>query len=40
VLTAFEAYWEGPPELARIEVIGVPNAQARLQAVLSGQLDI
>jgi peptide/nickel transport system substrate-binding protein len=40
VLTAFEAYWEGPPELARIEVIGVPNAQARLQAVLSGQLDM
>ena len=40
VLTAFEDYWEGPPALARIEVIGVPNAQARLQAVLSGQLDM
>jgi len=39
-LVAFEAYWEGPPALARIEVIGVPDAQARLQAVLSGQLDM
>jgi peptide/nickel transport system substrate-binding protein len=40
VLTAFEEYWEGPPALARVEVIGVPDAQARLQAFLSGQLDM
>ncbi|MBC7133877.1 MAG: ABC transporter substrate-binding protein [Roseovarius sp.] len=40
VLTAFEDYWEGPPRLARIEVIGVPDAQARLQAFLAGQLDM
>jgi peptide/nickel transport system substrate-binding protein len=40
VLTAFQDYWEGPPALARIEVIGVPDAQARLQAVLGGQLDM
>ncbi|MGR3699046.1 MAG: ABC transporter substrate-binding protein, partial [Roseovarius sp.] len=40
VLTANEDYWEGPPALARIEVIGVPDAQARLQAFLSGQLDM
>ena len=40
VLTAFEEYWEGPPALARIEVIGVPDAQARLQAFLSRQLDM
>ena len=40
VLTAYEEYWEGPPALARIEVIGVPDAQARLQAFLSGQLDM
>ncbi|WP_297774495.1 ABC transporter substrate-binding protein [uncultured Roseovarius sp.] len=40
VLTANTSYWEGPPGLARIEVIGVPNAQARLQAFLSGQLDM
>ncbi len=40
VLTANEDYWEGPPGLSRIEVIGVPDAQARLQAFLSGQLDM
>ncbi|MET4104092.1 peptide/nickel transport system substrate-binding protein [Roseovarius sp. MBR-78] len=40
VLTAYEDYYEGPPALARIEVIGVPDAQARLQAFLSGQLDM
>ena len=40
VLTAYEGYWEGPPALARVEVIGVPDAQARLQAFLSGQLDM
>ena len=40
VLTAYQDYWEGAPRLARIEVIGVPDAQARLQAVLSGQLDM
>lgn len=40
VLTAYENYWEGTPGLARIEVIGVPDAQARLQAFLSGQLDM
>ncbi|MDZ7708865.1 MAG: ABC transporter substrate-binding protein [Roseovarius sp.] len=40
VLTAYEDYYEGPPRLDRIEVIGVPDAQARLQAFLSGQLDM
>ena len=40
VLSANRDYWEGPPALARIEVIGVPDAQARLQAFLSGQLDM
>ncbi len=40
ILTAYDAYWEGPPALERIEVIGVPDAQARLQAFLSGQLDM
>jgi len=40
VLTAYGDYYEGAPALARIEVIGVPDAQARLQAFLSGQLDM
>lgn len=39
-LAANRDYWEGPPGLARIEVIGVPDAQARLQAFLAGQLDM
>lgn len=40
VLVANPDYWEGAPRLARVEVIGVPDAQARLQAFLSGQLDM
>lgn len=39
-LVANPDYWEGPPKLARVEVIGVPDAQARLTAFLSGQLDM
>ncbi len=40
VLTANMAYWEGPPGVARMEIIGIPDGQARLQALLSGQLDM
>jgi peptide/nickel transport system substrate-binding protein len=40
VLTAFDAYWEGEPKLARMEVIGIPDANTRLQAFLAGQLDM
>lgn len=40
VLTANMDYWEGPPGVARMEIIGVADGQARLQALLSGQLDI
>ena len=39
-LVANTDYWEGPPKLAMIEVIGIPDAQARLTAFLSGQLDM
>ncbi|WP_299844166.1 ABC transporter substrate-binding protein [uncultured Roseovarius sp.] len=39
-LTANTDYWEGPPKLDMIEVIGIPDAQARLTAFLSGQLDM
>ena len=39
-LTANPDYWEGPPKLARIEIVGIPDAQARLTAFLSGQLDM
>ncbi len=40
VLSANPDYWEGPPRLARIEVIAIADAQARLTAFLSGQLDM
>ena len=39
-LVAYEDYWEGTPKLAEVKVIGVPDAQARLTAFLSGQLDM
>ncbi len=39
-LVANPDYWEGTPKLARIEVVGVPDGQARLTAFLSGQLDM
>lgn len=40
VLVANADYFEGPPGLARIEMVGIPDAQARLQALLGGQLDM
>ncbi|KIC20370.1 ABC transporter substrate-binding protein [Leisingera sp. ANG-Vp] len=40
VLAANTDYWEGEPGVARMEIIGIPDAQARLQALMSGQLDM
>ena len=40
VLVANMDYWEGPPGVARMEVIAIPDGQARLQALLGGQLDM
>ncbi len=40
VLTANMDYWEGPPGVARMEVIGIADGQARLQALLGGQIDM
>ncbi len=40
VLVANMDYWEGAPGVERMEVIGIPDAQARLQALLGGQLDM
>ncbi len=40
VLVANMDYWKGAPGVARMEVIGIPDAQARLQALLGGQLDM
>ncbi len=40
VLVANTEYWEGEPGVARMEVIGIPDGQARLQALLGGQIDM
>ncbi len=40
VLVANNDYWEGEPGVARMEVIAIPDAQARLQALLGGQIDM
>jgi len=40
VLVANMDYWEGPPGVARMEVIGISDGQARLQALLGGQIDM
>lgn len=40
VLLANPAYYEGAPGLARVEIIGIPDAQARFQALLGGQVDM
>lgn len=40
VLEANLDYYEGAPGVARMEIIGIPDAQARLQALLAGQIDM
>ncbi|MDA8008629.1 MAG: ABC transporter substrate-binding protein [Alphaproteobacteria bacterium] len=39
-LMANSDYWEGPPGVAHMEIIGIPDGQARLQALLGGQIDM
>lgn len=40
VLVANPDYYDGAPRLARIEIVGIPDAQARFQALLGGQIDM
>ncbi len=40
VLKANPDYWEGPPGVETIEIIAISDAQARVQALLSGQIDV
>jgi len=40
VLAAHPGYFDGRPGVARMEVIGIPDAQARFQALLGGQIDM
>ena len=39
VLVANDNYWAGPPGLARIEIIGIADSEARLNAFLADQID-
>lgn len=39
VLVANPDYWDGAPKVNKIEIIGIPDAQARVQAMLGGQID-
>lgn len=40
VLKANPHYWEGKPAAEGMEIIGIPDSQARVQAMLAGQLDM
>ena len=40
ILKANPDYWEGPPGVETIEIIGISDTQARVQALLSGQIDM
>ena len=39
-LVAFEDYWDGRAGVDRIQVIAIPDADARVQAILAGQIDL
>ena len=40
VLKANPDYWEGAPGVDTVKIIAIPDAQARVQALLSGQIDM
>jgi len=40
ILVANPDYWEGAPGLDEIKIIAIPDSQARVQALLSGQIDM
>lgn len=39
VLVANDDYWGGPPGVAKVEVTTIADTEARIQAMLAGQLD-
>ncbi|MEQ9488523.1 MAG: ABC transporter substrate-binding protein [Alphaproteobacteria bacterium] len=39
-LERFEDYWEGPAAVEAIEIIAIPDQQARIAALQAGQIDI
>jgi peptide/nickel transport system substrate-binding protein len=40
ILKANPNYWEGAPGLAEVQVIAIPDGEARVQALLTGQIDM
>lgn len=38
-LVVYDAYWEGRPKLDAVQFTAIPDSEARVQAMLSGQLD-
>ena len=40
VLVANMNYFDGPPGVAKVEIIGIPDAQARFQALMGKQIDL
>ena len=40
VLKANPEYWEGAPGVAEVHVIAIPDGEARVQALLTGQIDM
>ena len=40
VLVANKDYYDGPPGVARMEIIGIPDGQARFQALMGKQIDM
>ena len=39
-LIAFEDHWDGRAGVDRIEIIAIPDSEARVQAALAGQIDL
>ncbi|NJP04578.1 MAG: ABC transporter substrate-binding protein [Chloroflexaceae bacterium] len=39
-MVANDAYWRGEPGLAAVELVGIADADARIQALQAGQLDL
>jgi peptide/nickel transport system substrate-binding protein len=39
VVVANDAYYEGPPKLERIEIVGIADSPGRTAALLAGQID-
>ena len=40
ILKANPNYWEGAPKIAEVHVIAIPDGEARVQALLTGQIDM